>query len=992
MAGSRGIPEAMTTQVRGRVAHYRIVRQLGEGGMGVVLLARDEALGRQVALKLLSPRFADDVQFRARFVRESRLAAAIDHPNIIPIFEAGEANGQLFIAMRYVAGTDLRELLLTDGALLPSRAIAIGEQVARALDAAHNAGVVHRDVKPGNVMIDASEGREHCYLTDFGLTKNMSSSSGYTETGQFVGTLNYMAPEQIEGRKVDARADQYALACVLFECLAGVPPFRRDSDVAMMFAHLHEPPPSICAMRHGLPSGVDAVLARALAKAPADRYASCCAMIGELRSALAGATMPAFSPSSNSTGRRFSRPATVPPPPPVTPSNLPTRGRPDPYFAPVPPPVAPAPAPATMTMGEAEQRSYLRAALILAVAIVLCAGGIAAALIAKSGSGGTSQPSAAQMARRQLLNRTIRLNKEIVMVSRKVEQTRGKTDQATKARLQRDLAEAKAIAAQARSQQVASAAGTQALTTATAKLTAAVKELLQVAKGQNTLLAKLHRDLTAARHQINAASSGPGLPAVDTPPVSAPVPVPTGAPVKSVTLPGDAATKVVPPSGRSITSAVDVGDLNGDGQRDFGFVTNASDAMDPRGYVVLGGQAGEIDLGSLSGAQGFEVTGATALAPAGDVSGDQVDDLAAVGPVDATTGAGSVYVVYGKGNGDSLGPVDLTTGSADLQIDLPAGAGTSTAAPQVHSAGDVNGDSTGDLVIGDPAANSGKGGAWVVLGSDQSRGPVSLDPIAPADGFAITGDEGDGFGGSVSSADVNNDLKSDVIVGAPHASGGGAAFVVYGTGAPADVNVDQLSGGQGFAIRGTDSASLTGTVVAGLDDMNGDGNAEVLVTAPGASPQGRTGAGAAYVVFGPGSGASDIPLDSLGSGGYEIDGPVAAGAAVDPSTGGFGSVAAPAGNINADGTPDVVIGSPLSAAGPGLAFVVYGKPDSKLVDLASPTPQALPIQAPGATTGGPLTIAGGADLDGDGRTDVLVGPIDSSAVSAPVYAVSGDQP
>src|SRR3954454_2502095 len=224
----------MTTHVRGRVAHYSIVRQLGEGGMGVVLLARDEALGRNVALKLLAPRYADDVQFRASFTRESRLAAAIDHPKIIPIFEAGEAQDQLFIAMRYVDGPDLRRVLAEEGPLVPARAVAIVEQVARALDAAHNAGLVHRDVKPGNVMIDPSEGREHCYLTDFGLTKNMSSSSGYTETGQFVGTLNYMAPEQIEGRDVDGRADQYALGCVLFECLAGVPPFRRDSDVAMM--------------------------------------------------------------------------------------------------------------------------------------------------------------------------------------------------------------------------------------------------------------------------------------------------------------------------------------------------------------------------------------------------------------------------------------------------------------------------------------------------------------------------------------------------------------------------------------------------------------------------------------------------------------------------------------------------------------------------------------------------------------------------------------
>jgi hypothetical protein len=316
----------------------------------------------------------------------------------------------------------------------------------------------------------------------------------------------------------------------------------------------------------------------------------------------------------------------------------------------------------------------------------------------------------------------------------------------------------------------------------------------------------------------------------------------------------------------------------------------------------------------------------------------------------------------------------------------------------VRSAGDVNGDGLGDLVVGDPAANSGKGGAWVVLGSPRSdaSAPLSLDALDPSEGFPITGDAGDGFGSSVSSADVNGDGMGDVIVGAPHADGVakdvGAAFVVYGSDpAPQDVDVGRL-GDRGFAIRATDTGSLTGTAVVGLDDVSGTSTGDLLVTAPGSSPQRRSGAGAAYVVFGSGDASPDIALGSLGARGYEIQGPVPADSAADQSPVGFGSVAAAAGDVNSDGTPDAVIGSPLSAGRGGLAYVVYGKPDSGAVDLASRAASALSIEAPGAALGGLPAIAGGADLDGNGEPDVLIGPSEPTGGSAAVYAISGTQP
>ena len=259
------------------LAGYRIESLLGWGGMSVVYLAEDLRLKRSVALKLLAASLAVDESFRDRFLHESELAASIDHPNIIPIYEAGTTDDLLFIAMRYVEGRDLNERLQR-GRLDPADAIGILTQLASALDAAHARGLVHRDVKPSNVLLDTGarpDGSDHVYLADFGLTKRVSEETGIGADGQLMGTIDYVAPEQIAGEEIDGRADVYSLGCVLYECLVGQPPFRRDSDMAVVFAHLETEPPAPSARRPGLPAALDAVIARALAKEPERRYASC---------------------------------------------------------------------------------------------------------------------------------------------------------------------------------------------------------------------------------------------------------------------------------------------------------------------------------------------------------------------------------------------------------------------------------------------------------------------------------------------------------------------------------------------------------------------------------------------------------------------------------------------------------------------------------------------------------------------------------------------
>jgi serine/threonine protein kinase len=270
-----------------RISGYRLEQQIGRGGMAVVFGAYDERLERQVALKILAPVMAQDEAFRQRFIAESRAAAAVEDPHIIPIYEAGEADGVLFIAMRLVPGGDLRTLVAEHGPLAPARAEWILSAVASALDSAHACGLVHRDVKPANMLLDVRPGRpDHVYLTDFGVSKASVSAIGLTGHGQFVGTVDYAAPEQILGQPVDGRADQYALGCAAFELLCGHPPYSGKELPAVMYSHLSAPPPAATAERPDLPAAVDSVFARVLAKSPADRYGSCQEFAGALRAAL----------------------------------------------------------------------------------------------------------------------------------------------------------------------------------------------------------------------------------------------------------------------------------------------------------------------------------------------------------------------------------------------------------------------------------------------------------------------------------------------------------------------------------------------------------------------------------------------------------------------------------------------------------------------------------------------------------------------------------
>ena len=281
------VPSGLSGQ---QIAGFRLEHEIGHGGMAVVYRAQDLALGRTVAVKLLAPELARNKSFRLRFASESRAAAAIDHPHIIPVFAAGESDGVLYIAMRYVEGRDLRTLLDRNGTLPVPQALRIATQIASALDAAHAHGLVHRDVKPGNVLVAEgtdSEHPEHVYLTDFGLTKKSSSLTGFTAVGQFVGTVDYVAPEQISGKPVDGRGDLYSLGCLVFELLTGSAPYQRDDDLALLWAHLHAPPPELSRARPGLPPALDAVLAKALAKDPDERYATCMEFATALRGASA---------------------------------------------------------------------------------------------------------------------------------------------------------------------------------------------------------------------------------------------------------------------------------------------------------------------------------------------------------------------------------------------------------------------------------------------------------------------------------------------------------------------------------------------------------------------------------------------------------------------------------------------------------------------------------------------------------------------------------
>src|SRR4051812_20134464 len=253
---------------------YRVEGTLAHGGMGVVYRATEVALERPVALKVINPALAWEPGFRERFDRESRFAASVDDPHIVPVYAAGECDGVLYIAMRLVEGTDLRSLIAAEGALCPGRAVDIVAQVASALDAAHARGLVHRDVKPANVLIAQHEGADHVYLTDFGVTKSAGSVSSLTAAGHWAGTVDYVAPEQIRGEPVGPATDVYSLGCVLYESLTGAVPFPRDNDLAKLWAHGSDPPPSPSDEVVEVPAALAAVVQRAMAKRAEARFAT----------------------------------------------------------------------------------------------------------------------------------------------------------------------------------------------------------------------------------------------------------------------------------------------------------------------------------------------------------------------------------------------------------------------------------------------------------------------------------------------------------------------------------------------------------------------------------------------------------------------------------------------------------------------------------------------------------------------------------------------
>jgi serine/threonine protein kinase len=268
-------------------AGFRIEALLGRGGMGSVYRARDLALDSERALKVLEPELTADRAFRERFQREARLAAQIENPAVVPVYQAGEDDGRLFIAMRLIRGPDLHRLVAKDGPLEPQRTARIVAAVTAALDEAHARGIVHRDVKPANILVELSKEGERVFLTDFGISRSARPTEEVTSTGQLLGTADYISPEQIEGERADARSDVYALGCVVCYLLTGEPPFRRDTELATLYAHAHAARPRPSLLEPGLPAAIDEVVVRATAVDPDGRHQSAGELADDLRRALA---------------------------------------------------------------------------------------------------------------------------------------------------------------------------------------------------------------------------------------------------------------------------------------------------------------------------------------------------------------------------------------------------------------------------------------------------------------------------------------------------------------------------------------------------------------------------------------------------------------------------------------------------------------------------------------------------------------------------------
>jgi len=394
--GPSGLPDSNSVaevlpRIGDSLAGYTLERMLGRGGMGVVFLATHRRLGRQDALKVLAPELAEDEGFRQRFIRESQLAASLDHPSIIPIYDADEDDGVLFIAMRYVDGSDLRDALRRTGRLTPERTAQVIEAVAGALDAAHGAGLVHRDVKPANILIQESDGR--VFLSDFGVAKR-TTSLGMTKTGSLIGSIDYCAPEQIQGESLDGRADTYSLGGVAFHCLTGHPPYPKDTEIAVIQAHLAEPAPALSTVTPSLPLALDGVLVTAMAKHREVRYASTGAFAAAFCAAVRGdprarpTTLPPTAALVQADVRGGARVPAVPSTgvsaAPVT--AVQTSGNTAPIV------------PAELDRGEHPARRHWRAAAVLAALLALTGAALAILALTRSDTSRPTSASAATLA------------------------------------------------------------------------------------------------------------------------------------------------------------------------------------------------------------------------------------------------------------------------------------------------------------------------------------------------------------------------------------------------------------------------------------------------------------------------------------------------------------------------------------------------------------------------------------------------------------------
>ncbi len=375
------------------VAGYRIDGVLGEGGMGVVYEATQLSLERKVALKLISAALGDDFSFRERFRREGLIQAAIDHPNIVTVYEAGENEHGLFLAMRLIRGPSLRDLIL-GRELAPERTLRFLGQVADALDTAHEAGLIHRDIKPSNVLV-ATGPRDHAYLADFGVTKAAGEAS-LTRTGQLVGTIDYMAPEVIRGEPATRASDIYALGALVYECLTGTIPFPRESDAAVLYAHLFDAPPRVTQERPDLPSAIDAVVDRGMAKEPAERHATAGELALEAERALgaevADLGVPAAVRTPEQLGVRRPEDAVS------TPAAM-TRPAPETREASGAPATAPAAAPPTVPAERTAIRPSRGLALWAAAAALLTVLAVAGFVAGRAGGGGETGAAASRSVR-----------------------------------------------------------------------------------------------------------------------------------------------------------------------------------------------------------------------------------------------------------------------------------------------------------------------------------------------------------------------------------------------------------------------------------------------------------------------------------------------------------------------------------------------------------------------------------------------------------------